>query len=157
MVFFLIALFIFIDRVTKILAFNNLRDGKVIDIIKNYFDLSYLENRGAAFGIFQGKPIILGIVSILFLVYIIYLYKTTKTKSKIFKISLALIISGALGNLYDRFIHGYVIDFLHFHYKEAYHFPTFNVADICVVVGTFLLLVFMLFIDDKKDSKKETY
>jgi signal peptidase II len=57
---------------------------------------------------------------------------------------LALIISGAVGNLIDRFVYRYVVDFIMLHYKDVYYFPTFNVADMLVVVGTFLLAICIL-------------
>ena len=67
---------------------------------------------------------------------IVYLIKY-KPSSKLLKLSLALVISGAIGNLIDRLYYKYVVDFISFHYKDVYYFPNFNVADILVVVGTF--------------------
>ena len=126
------------DRFTKLWAVTlNGKEG--IEIIKNFFAFEYLENRGAAFGILQNKQMFLSMFTLLIILgVIIYLFKY-RPKTTILKISLSMIISGALGNLYDRIIHKYVIDFIMFHYKDVYYFPTFNVADILVVVGTALL------------------
>ena len=71
------------------------------------------------------------------------LYKNRK-KSKLLSVSLSLIISGALGNFYDRVVYKYVVDFICVHYKNTYYFPTFNVADVFVVCGTILLAIYIL-------------
>lgn len=144
MEFLIIIVGIFLDRITKNWALNTLKSGKDIEIIENYFTFQYLENKGAAFGIFQGKIVLLTMITLVVLIgMIFYLYKYKPT-SKAYKISFALIISGAVGNLYDRIIHKYVIDFIMLHYKNLYYFPTFNVADILVVVGTFILAICIL-------------
>lgn len=144
----MVILFVFVgfilDRITKIWALNVLAKGKDIVIVDNIFSLQYLENRGAAFGIFQGKVILLAITSmIVVLGMLFYLFKE-KSKSKLLKVSFTLIISGALGNLYDRVFYKYVVDFILVHYKDVYYFPTFNLADVFVVVGTFLLAIYIL-------------
>lgn len=127
------------DRITKIWALKNLYVNGDVVIIKNIFGFSYLENRGAAFGIFQNKVMLLSIVtSIVVLVMIYYLIKY-RPSSRFLRISLAMIITGAIGNLIDRFVYKYVVDFILVHYKTIYYFPTFNVADMFVVVGTCIL------------------
>lgn len=144
MEFLIIIVGFFFDRITKNWALNTLKSGKDIQIIDKYFTFQYLENKGAAFGIFQGKIVLLTMVTLVVLIgMILYLYKY-KPKSKAYKISVALIIAGAVGNLYDRIIHKYVIDFIMLHYRNLYYFPTFNVADILVVVGTFILAICIL-------------
>ena len=135
---------IFLDRISKIWALNTLASGKDVVIIKNLFSLSYLENRGAAFGIFQNRLIFLVLITaivILGVAYFIFKYKPT---SKLLKISLSLIISGAIGNLIDRVYYKFVVDFIMVHYKDVYYFPTFNVADTLVVIGTILLAIYIL-------------
>lgn len=133
------------DRVTKIWAINALSNEKVI--IKDFFSFSYLENRGAAFGIFQNKLIFLTIITILVLCGILYYMLIKKPTSLLVRMSLSLIVSGALGNMIDRVYYKYVVDFILLHYKDKYYFPTFNVADMMVVVGTILLAAFMIFED----------
>ena len=141
---FIIILGIFLDRITKIYAINNLAGGKDLVIIKDFFQFSYLENRGAAFGIFQNKVIFLTVFTcILISAMIFYLYKNRK-KSKLLSISLSMVISGAIGNLFDRVYYKYVVDFILLHYKDVYYYPTFNVADILVVVGTILLSIYII-------------
>ncbi|GAA0177246.1 signal peptidase II [Clostridium sediminicola] len=127
-----------LDRITKFWAINSLKGNEGIVVIKNLFAFEYLENRGAAFGILQNKLNFLAIITFIVLIGMIYYRLKYKPKTKIMKVSLALIISGAIGNLIDRIWIKYVVDFILVHYKEVYYFPTFNVADILVVVGTFL-------------------
>ena len=138
------------DRVTKLWALKDLVKTDTIEVIKGFFNLTYVENRGAAFGILQGNTLLLGIISILLIVFLFVMYKKSNSKSKIYRISLGLIFSGAIGNLYDRFVYKFVVDFLHFHYKDIYHFPVFNVADISVVIGTVLLMIYFIFIEGKE-------
>lgn len=139
----IIVLGFILDRVTKIWA-KSLQGTDGIVVIKNFFDFSYLENRGAAFGIFQNKVIFLSIFTFMIIGGVIFYLFKYKPKSKFIRISLALIISGALGNLYDRVFYKYVVDFISLHYKEVYYYPTFNIADIMVVVGTIVLAISIL-------------
>lgn len=144
----IILLGVITDRITKYWAFNELSKSGDIVIIKNIFSLSYLENRGAAFGILQNKLIFLSIITITVVcLMILYLFKY-KPKSILMRISLSFIIGGAIGNLIDRLWYKYVVDFIYFHYGSIYSFPTFNVADIMVVVGTILLALCILIEDN---------
>ncbi|MGH4120054.1 signal peptidase II [Clostridium sp.] len=133
-----------LDRLSKIWALGTLKENSAVVLIKDFFSLEYLENRGAAFGILQNKIIILAIVTLLVISGMIYYIIAYKPKSKLVRISFALIISGALGNLYDRLFYKYVVDFILLHYKDVYYFPTFNVADMLVVLGTFVLMISIL-------------
>ena len=129
------------DRLTKLWALNSLKDTDGIILIKDLFKLEYLENRGAAFGIMQNKVIFLALVTFLIITGMTYYIIKYKPKSKFLRISIAMIISGALGNLYDRLFYKYVVDFILVHYKDVYYFPTFNIADSLVVVGTLILAI----------------
>jgi len=137
----IIFLGLLMDRLAKVWALDSLKDNNGIIIIKDFFGLEYLENRGAAFGILQNKTILLTLVTLLVISGMIYYIIKYKPKSKFLRISLAMIISGALGNLYDRLFYKYVVDFILLHYKNIYYFPTFNVADMLVVVGTLILAI----------------
>lgn len=144
MIVFIVSLLVLIvDQLTKNLAITHLATAPV-EIIKGIFNLTLVQNRGAAFGIMQngkwfflfGTPIII-LAIIAFIVF-------NKRKSSLANISLALIIGGAVGNYVDRIKYGYVIDF--FDFKV---WPVFNVADSCVVVGTILFAFYVYFIDNK--------
>jgi signal peptidase II len=138
-----------IDRITKIWASKSLISGNEIVVIKNIFGFSYVENRGAAWGIFQGKVNFLVIITIIIVIGLIFYLLKYKPRNKLMRISLSLIIGGAIGNMYDRVIYKYVVDYIYFHYKDVYSFPTFNFADMSVVVGT-LLLAICLIRDEKE-------
>ncbi|ACA55859.1 signal peptidase II [Clostridium botulinum] len=144
MVIIVLILGIFLDRISKIWALNTLASGKDIIVIKNLFTFSYLENRGAAFGIFQNRLIFLSLITAIVILGVAYFIVKYKPTSKLLKISLALIISGAIGNLIDRIYYKFVVDFIMLHYKDVYYFPTFNVADMLVVIGTVLLAIYIL-------------
>lgn len=130
-----------LDRMSKVWVIDNLAN-KTISVIDNFFYLRYLENKGAAFSILQGKTIFLIVMTSL--VSLGMLFAIIKYKDKFLRISLSLILSGAMGNLYDRIIRGSVTDFLDLHFG-SYIFPTFNIADMFVVVGTILLAINILF------------
>ncbi len=132
------------DRVSKLWALGSLKNVDNITIIKNYFAFEYLENRGAAFGILQNKLWLLAIVTMLVIGGMIFYLVKYKPNSKILRVAMAMIISGAIGNLIDRIYYKYVVDFILVHYKDVYYFPTFNVADILVSVGTFFLIISIL-------------
>ncbi|MCR3757869.1 signal peptidase II [Clostridium felsineum] len=144
---------ILIDRLSKFWTLTQLKKVQQIPIIKNFFDLTYVENRGAAWGTFSGKTTILSLVTFIVLIAIVVYIIKYRPKSKLVRISLSLIISGAVGNLYDRVVYKYVVDFISFHYKDVYYYPVFNVADICVVLGTIILAIFIILKDDKKNEK----
>lgn len=140
----IIALGLVLDRLTKMWAVASLKGNDGIVIIKNFFGFEYLENRGAAFGMLQNKQWLFILVTTVVVIFMIgYLIKRKPT-FKLTYISMALVISGAIGNLIDRLAYKYVIDFILVHYKDVYYFPTFNVADILVCVGTFFLLICIL-------------
>jgi signal peptidase II len=133
-----------LDRLSKIWAISELSENSGIILIKDFFGLEYLENRGAAFGILQNKTILLAIVTLFVISGMIYYIIAYKPKSKLVRLSFAMIISGALGNLYDRLFYKYVVDFILLHYKDVYYFPTFNIADMLVVLGTCILMISIL-------------
>ncbi|MGL4796653.1 MAG: signal peptidase II [Paraclostridium sp.] len=137
---------IVIDQISKYLALNNLAQIGSIPIIENIFHLTYVENRGAAFGMFQDNQIIFIIVALgASIVGLYYLYK--KKLNWIGNLGIVLIISGAIGNLIDRVRLGFVVDYFDFRFIWDY---VFNVADIFVVVGTILLCIYIMFFENDK-------
>ena len=148
---FIIVLGITLDRISKIWALKILKENADVVVIKNYFSFSYLENRGAAFGIFQNKGIYLSVITLFIVCAVIFYLVKFRPQSKLLRISLALIIGGAIGNLYDRIVYKYVVDFVLWHFKDVYYYPTFNVADMLVVVGT-ILLVICVVLEDKNEN-----
>lgn len=145
----IVAILVFFDQFTKFLAVEHLKNQNPIIIIKNVFQLYYLENRGAAFGILQNKAWFLIIVPTLILLaifYVLYRIPNEKKYTPIYYICL-FISAGALGNLIDRVRYSYVVDFFYF---ELIDFPVFNVADSYVTVAAifFVLLGFFYYKDE---------
>jgi len=143
-----------LDRVTKIWAASSLMKNGDIVIIKGFFSLSYLENRGAAFGIFQNRVYLLAAVTMVVLAGMVYYVLRHKPQSLLLRVSFALIVGGGLGNLYDRLVYNYVVDFIMFHFRDVYYFPSFNVADMMLVTGTGLLLLYLIK-QETKEGKDE--
>lgn len=144
----IIILGLILDRVSKIYAINNFIENPISGKILNF---TYLENRGAAFGILQNNRfffLMLTIAIVGFLIY--YFIKNYKKNNKFLNIAIAFIIAGALGNFYDRLFNAYVVDFIEFAFVK---FPVFNVADIFVTLGSGLLIIYMIFFDQGEKIK----
>ena len=124
-----------------------------IKVIKNFFYLTYIENTGAAFSILEKSTLFLILLSVLFIIFLDkYIRKESNKFTKIDIISFGLIMGGIYGNLIDRIIHRGVIDYLSFTIFK-YNYPVFNFADICIVVGAFLIIIDTLFIKKKVEQK----
>lgn len=139
------------DQITKMFFQTRLSGGGEITIIPSFLELIYVENRGAAFGLFQGGMIIFALISIFVVCVLSYLIININRKFTI--VLYAVIAAGAIGNMVDRFVHGYVIDFIHFSNLFGYSFPVFNVADIFLTCGLGLLILDML-LNDKENKRK---
>ena len=134
---------VIIDQVVKIIIDKSLPLNKSVEIINHFFSLTYVRNDGAAFSILSGNIFFLIIIA-LFALYIIYKYFIKgKELTNINIIIYTLIISGIIGNLIDRIIRGYVIDYFDFTIFK-YHFAIFNIADIYIVIGCILLILYTL-------------
>lgn len=148
----IISIFILlIDQVTKALASIYLTLNKSIDIITNFFSLTLTNNYGAAFGIFKHNNVLLILVTLIILL-VLYKYMYSFKKNRRNNIAFGLILGGIFGNLIDRILKGYVIDFLDFKIFN-YDYPVFNIADIAIVVGVILLGYAILRKEDKCGSK----
>lgn len=132
------------DRISKIKVIKSLKGHPSKAVIKGILEFRYLENSGAAFGILKEQISFFLLVGIIVMIAVIYvIYKSPAVKKSIPEnIFLSLIAGGAIGNFLDRVIYGYVIDFVYF---RVINFPVFNVADIYLSIGTFLLIIYMLF------------
>ena len=137
-------LLILFDQWTKTLAVANLMDQEPFVIIKDVFQLRYLENRGAAFGMMQGQQTFFVISALIAVVVITYVYFKLPWEKRFHPLRAVVlfIASGAVGNLIDRLVLGYVVDFFYF---ELIDFPIFNVADIYVTCATVILALLILF------------
>lgn len=134
------SIFLIIDIVVKLLVKSKLVFQQSIEIIDNFFYITYVKNTGAAWSILSGKQVFLILFSLIVVIMLfIYLYKK-KTYTKFETVGYGLLIAGAVGNLIDRVVYGYVIDYLNF-YIFNYNFPIFNIADSCIVIGIMLLFI----------------
>lgn len=146
LVFILTAIIIILDQVTKFAAIKHLKHQKPIVIIEDFFQLNYVENRGAAFGILQGRRLLFLVITIIVVLVIsFYLIKYYNQMTPLTRISFAMLIGGAVGNLIDRIRWGYVVDFISVKLINKYDFPVFNIADICVVLSTLFIIYLVLF------------
>lgn len=143
-----------IDQISKLLVVNLLTKTDSITIIKNFFYLTYINNDGAAFSILVGKRIFLILIAVLVIVMLIRYIKKNNIQNKLELVSISLIIVGSLGNLMDRVVRGYVIDFLDFKIFN-YNFPIFNLADTFIVIGVFLLLLKEIRKENNLDSRNK--
>lgn len=141
-----------LDRLSKIWVLDSLV-GNPITVVKNFFYLRHLENEGAAFSILQGKTLLLTVLTSIVALALVYVL--VKNKNRFLRATLSLILGGALGNLYDRIFRGSVVDFLEFHFG-SYVFPTFNIADSLVVIGTIMLAIYILFIYEEAKKVETT-
>lgn len=133
-----------LDQWTKYLAVRYLKGQAAIILWKGVFELHYLENRGAAFGILQGKKAVFVVCTAVVLAFIAYAYHRAPITKRFHLIRLIGILlgAGAVGNMIDRVSNSYVVDFLYF---SLIDFPIFNVADCYVTVGAVLMVVLLLF------------
>jgi signal peptidase II len=135
-----------LDQATKLLVVRIIDLHELVPVVPGFFNLTYLHNRGAAFGILANSPyrlpffLLVTLVSVLVLLYAIH---RSRDEQRLAPFSLSLIFAGAIGNLIDRVRLGEVIDFLDF-YWQGHHWPAFNVADTAICVGVTLLAVDML-------------
>jgi len=145
----IIVLLIGIDQISKVWALSSLKEMSSVPIIKNVFHLTYVENRGAAFGLLQNNQSIFIIVALTASVFGLY-YLHTKKVNILGKTGIILIIAGAIGNLIDRVRLGFVVDYFDFRFIWEY---VFNVADVFVVVGTIVLCIYIIFFEEEKQVK----
>lgn len=130
----------FFDRMIKIVITSMISLHKEITVIPNFFIITYVENDGAAFSLFSGNRIFLILITCIFLGIIYVYFIKEKSLKRLEQISLSLLIGGIIGNLFDRIFLGYVIDYLSFYLLE-WHFPIFNLADICIVISILFIMI----------------
>ena len=136
------------DQIVKIYVHANFSLGESVPVIQDIFHFTYVRNIGAAFGIFREMPesfreAFFKSMPPFAMAIILYMLKGVPNSDRWQVFSLSLIFGGAVGNYIDRLRFGFVIDFLDIHYKEAWSYPAFNIADSAIVCGVILLLLIM--------------
>ena len=145
---------LFLDQATKVFIDRTMDLHSSIAVVENFFNITYIRNKGAAFGFLAESSFRLPffiLISIIAVIVIIGIFRKLRPEQKLTAVSLSLIFAGALGNLIDRIRLGEVIDFLDAHWYE-HHWPSFNVADSAICVGVFLLAIDMLLDERRKKS-----
>lgn len=127
---------ILLDQATKLMVQQHMYRGQTIELVQNILSLTYLENPGAAFGIFPYRTTLFIIVTLAVIAFIFYYFKNLPRQYFLMRLGLALQLAGAIGNLIDRVRTGYVIDFI----DLAFWPPIFNVADVAIVVGIIIFV-----------------
>ncbi len=152
---FIIAIFsLIIDQVSKAIVDAFLSVNETIPLIENFFSITNVYNTGAAFSLMEGKTWFLSILSVVILIMIFKMGKEFKmNKPNI--IALGLLIGGIFGNFGDRLFLGMVRDFLKFRIL-GYHFPVFNIADMCIVVGVAILGISIMLGGDKVEDNRRS-
>jgi len=147
------------DQITKLYFAQNFILYERLSVIANFFDFTLAYNKGAAFSFLaeQGgwqRPLLVFISALVSLGLIIWLTKL-KSEQKLLALSLVLILGGAIGNLIDRVLYGYVIDFILLHWYESWFYPAFNVADSAICLGAGLLLLDSFLNPTIKENKQK--
>ncbi|MGL5917776.1 MAG: signal peptidase II [Cetobacterium sp.] len=146
----IIVILVFLDQISKYVVDTNLLEGETFPIIGEFFHLTYVKNRGIAFGMFQGK---LDIISVLTVGVILglgfYFYKNKEKFSVIEKLGYSFILGGAIGNIIDRIYRGFVIDMVDF--RGIWVF-VFNLADVWINIGVILIIIDSL-LESKRKKK----
>lgn len=140
---------VLLDQISKLAIIGTLRVYESVPVLKGFFNLVHVRNRGMAFGLMNRQDVVLP--SYIFLaatmgaivLLLVWSFRLRRSASRT-TLGLSLILGGALGNLIDRLRFGEVVDFLDF-YLGPYHWPAFNVADSAITVGTFLVAISLLF------------
>lgn len=141
------------DQLTKLWVSGSLMGEGVVRVIPGIINFRYVENTGMAFSMMSDMTLVLTVASgVLTVVMGVLLWKLKK-RGRFLCISLSLIMAGAIGNLIDRIFAGFVVDFIEFAFVD---FAVFNVADICVCVGTAMLVIYILFLADRKKEEKKS-
>lgn len=143
---FIIAL----DQASKIYVHTHFLLEESLTVIPQFFDLTYVRNPGAAFGLFRDahplfRKVFFSSLPPLAVIFIIFILRDTKENEKLQITALSLISGGALGNYVDRLRFGYVIDFIDVHFKRIYTWPAFNIADSAIVIGVGILVLCIIF------------
>jgi signal peptidase II len=140
----LAAIVVMLDQVTKVLVVRHFSLGERLPVVPGWFDLTLVYNKGAAFSFLAGAGgwqrwlfIGIGFAAMAFILYLLVKHGS----QRLFGLSLALVLGGAIGNVLDRILHGQVVDFLLAHWNDRWYFPAFNVADAAITTGAVLLIL----------------
>ena len=141
-----------LDQLAKILVTALLDGTSCVHVIPYLFDFVYVKNTGAAFSILSDNTPLLSIISVLFCIGVIWYWAKKHPQHPLMKTSLTLLFAGAFGNAIDRIFRGFVVDFISTAFME---FPVFNIADISIVFGAILLVIYTMFYDKEEENGED--
>lgn len=151
MYYLLIAAIVLLDQMIKALASSGLDPAHPVTLIDGVLYLTYVENKGAAYNILSGYPALLIILpSVLMTAGLIFLVGYRKKMKPMLLLSVSMIVGGGMGNLLDRIVRGYVVDFFNIRI-----IPVFNIADIFICAGAVLFCIYMIFFDKREDERRK--
>lgn len=155
MIYFIVtAAVILVDQLVKRAVLSNMTVGETIPLLENIFHITYVQNRGAAFSMWEQQWVVLIVIPTVALAAgLVLIYIKRETWSRLTLLSVALICGGGIGNLIDRIMQGYVVDMFDCRFFPFFDFPVFNVADISICVGCGLLLLDVIFLEGKRQVK----
>jgi len=143
------SIIIFFDQLSKFLIRINFSQSERAAIIGDYFYLTFVKNKGAAFGILSGQRIFFILITIFFLIFIVYIYKNELRQTASAKLAVIFLLGGSTGNLIDRVFLHYVTDFIAFDLFDFYQLPVINIADIFIFFGVVILIYQLIFSVDR--------
>lgn len=162
------ALVVILDQITKMIVVENIPQGSVIEVIEDVFNLTYIENTGAAFGMLSGHRWIFMVISVVAIIAICFYLWKEKPRSYMIKLPLAFILGGGIGNMIDRTFRGSVVDFIDADFVQypqvsfsggfsitLEDFPIFNVADCFITVGCAALVCYLVFVELRAELKNK--
>ncbi len=138
------------DQIIKFFVVSNLKPVGTITVIDGVFNLTYVENKGVAFGLFKDMRWFFVVVTLIFIAAIVFYMLKQRPEGKLFYVLAGLIIGGGVGNLIDRILYGYVVDYL----SLSFFPPVCNFADYCISAGVIILAVYVLFKSAVKEKNK---
>ncbi|RTZ60799.1 MAG: signal peptidase II [Gammaproteobacteria bacterium] len=149
-------LVVLLDQFSKVVAERALDDGSVVDLLP-VLDLRLAYNTGAAFSLFENaggwQQILFSAIGIVVSGFIVWYLRRLKRSQWLLALGMALILGGAMGNLYDRLTMGKVVDFIHVFWQN-HHFPIFNLADSAITAGAALLIIDAIFFEARRHGQK---
>ena len=148
----LVAALVALDQLVKYLVVQNIPLGEHVPFLPYLLDLTYVQNTGAAFSLFSEHTWLLAVISLVMSVLLAAALWKPLFRHPFGRVALSLLLAGAIGNLIDRALQGYVVDMFHVLFME---FAVFNVADICVVVGGIAAMVYYLFFYEKLEGRSK--
>ncbi len=141
------------DQLTKLLVAGRLAVGESVPAVRGLFDITYVQNQGAAFGLLQGKKLLLIVITLAVFAFLIIYALRRDTSSRWLMWGLTLVCSGGLGNLIDRVALGYVRDFIDLSFIR---FPVFNIADCAVTVGAVMMALYIM-VEEHRRSEEDFF